>query len=487
MITFQISPIELEGFADFADKATGIFSELDQGNSDFSNILNQLQSSGQFESGENETFSFENLSPEYLQMLQTQLQDGKSMPQAAEFVFAEIQKQLAALTENGVTTQQLQDAYVQLSIVAKLLPEDVRNQLTDALKTLKQVLQADGSGQPVPQAEKSELNLTSADNKSSLPQQNQAAPQHQPQPQNVSMGTTDPGYQLKGSETARQSVPLAAEVKSQLETAQPQAVLSKAKPDVKPDVNALSNSVNFSSANATARGPAFAADIYGQTTETVSQMNSDKISAEGKPILPGSPIAATAKMTASMNFDQLAATASTANSAHQGGSAGFSANGQNTSFAQLFSQAVPQPVTQNIHKPEWGNAVAQRITWMVGNKLQSAQLRINPAHLGPVEIKLKIENSVANVAFVSNHQVVRDALEQSIPRLREMLGEQSLDLVNVDIGEQHQAEKGQTPDTFSAFSMQASSEEIAASEEDVPALQNQPVTVDVSALLDTYA
>ncbi len=96
MITFQISPIELEGFSDFADKASGIFSELDQGNSDFSNILNQLQSSGQFESGDNSAFSFENLSPEYLQMLQTQLQDGKSLPQAAEFVFAEIQKQLAA-------------------------------------------------------------------------------------------------------------------------------------------------------------------------------------------------------------------------------------------------------------------------------------------------------------------------------------------------------------------------------------------------------
>lgn len=485
MITFQISPIELEGFSDFADKASGVFSNPDQGNSDFSNILNQLQNSGQFENSDNEALSFSSLSPEHLQMLQTQLKDGKSLPQAAEFVFAEIQKELAALAENGVTPEQLQDAYVQLSIVAKILPEDVKNQLNDALKALKQVLQEVASGQTV-KPEQPESDVSANTDEARLPQQPQPQSQLESQlqsplhPQIVSSpATADLAPQQPASETA----PLASEVKPQLETGQPQAALLKPKPEV----NAFSNAANFNTPNLPARGPAFMQEIYGQPVETAGQLDPDKLAAEGKPIVAASPNANTAKLTAAMSLDHFSATISTGNTAQQGTSAGFSGNGQNTSFAQLFSQAVPQPVTQNLHKPEWGNAVAQRITWMVGNKLQSAQLRIHPAHLGPVEIKLKIENSMANVSFVSNHQVVRDALEQSIPRLKDMLEEQSLDLVNVDIGEQHQAEQGETAAEFSSYSMQATSEEVAVNEENSPPAQNQPVMIDVSALLDTYA
>ena len=150
-----------------------------------------------------------------------------------------------------------------------------------------------------------------------------------------------------------------------------------------------------------------------------------------------------------------------------------------------MSQTTPQPITQNIHKPEWGGAVGNRINWMIGNNIQSAQLRITPNHLGPVDIKISMEKDVVQVSFVSNHQVVRDALESSVPRLKEMLSEENLDLVNVDIGEKHLAEQDQASEDQASSSAQSNK---VSSESDSDTLNESEVIVtSTSGLLDLYA
>jgi len=103
----------------------------------------------------------------------------------------------------------------------------------------------------------------------------------------------------------------------------------------------------------------------------------------------------------------------------------------------LLSMNVPQPVGTN----GWGQAMGERLLWMVKGDQQLAELKISPPNLGPLSVKLTINNDQASVAFLSNHAAVRDALEAAIPRLREMLAQESLDLVNVDVGSnQGQAE-----------------------------------------------
>ena len=164
-------------------------------------------------------------------------------------------------------------------------------------------------------------------------------------------------------------------------------------------------------------------------------------------------------------------------------------NGQNTSFTQLLSQSIPLPVNQNIHKPEWGGAVGERITWMIGNKLHSAQLRITPAHLGPLDIRLSIEKNLAQVSFVSNHQVVRDALEQAVPRLREMLEEQNLELADVDISDRKPADNGSGQTDLQQLASQGISHE-TASIKDVGEDDDMEKTTSIltsDKLLDTYA
>lgn len=80
----------------------------------------------------------------------------------------------------------------------------------------------------------------------------------------------------------------------------------------------------------------------------------------------------------------------------------------------------------------WDNQVSQRIVYMVG-KEQAATLTLNPPDLGPVQIVLNVTNDQATVAFSSDQLDVRQALENALPRLREMMSENGIALGNATV------------------------------------------------------
>lgn len=80
----------------------------------------------------------------------------------------------------------------------------------------------------------------------------------------------------------------------------------------------------------------------------------------------------------------------------------------------------------------WDNQVSQRIVYMVG-KEQAATLTLNPPDLGPVQIVLNVSNDQASVAFSSQQLEVRQALENALPRLREMMNESGIALGNATV------------------------------------------------------
>jgi flagellar hook-length control protein FliK len=92
----------------------------------------------------------------------------------------------------------------------------------------------------------------------------------------------------------------------------------------------------------------------------------------------------------------------------------------------------------------WDNQVGQKIVWMVAGGDQSASLTLNPPDLGPMQVVLNVSGDQASVAFSSNQQEVRQALENAMPRLREMMGESGIALgsatVNAGMPDQRQAQ-----------------------------------------------
>ncbi len=91
----------------------------------------------------------------------------------------------------------------------------------------------------------------------------------------------------------------------------------------------------------------------------------------------------------------------------------------------------------------WDKALGERLQWMAGQGIQRASIKLNPAHLGPMEVRIQVQNDQANVQFTSAHTVVRDALEASLPRLREMFDNAGVELADVDVSGQSFAEQQQ--------------------------------------------
>lgn len=110
-----------------------------------------------------------------------------------------------------------------------------------------------------------------------------------------------------------------------------------------------------------------------------------------------------------------------------------------TPGAVMQSSVVGQPVLAmqpSMQSEAWGRVLSSRVVWMAREGVQQAELRLNPANLGPVEVKLHMNNEQVSVAFVAQHAATRDALEQALPRLRESFQENGMDLANADVSEQ---------------------------------------------------
>lgn len=94
--------------------------------------------------------------------------------------------------------------------------------------------------------------------------------------------------------------------------------------------------------------------------------------------------------------------------------------------------SIATPVTQ----AAWADEFSQKITWIATQHTQSAELHLNPPHLGPLDVVLKISGDQASATFTSPHAAVRDAIEQALPKLREMLADNGIMLGNAMVNDQ---------------------------------------------------
>jgi flagellar hook-length control protein FliK len=111
--------------------------------------------------------------------------------------------------------------------------------------------------------------------------------------------------------------------------------------------------------------------------------------------------------------------------------------------ARAFVVQTGVPVT--VGTPQWSQAVGDKVLWLAAQNVSSAEIRLDPPELGPMQVRVSVNQDQASVTFTSPHPAVREALDQQLNRLREMFSEQGLNLVNVDVSDksfaQHEREK----------------------------------------------
>lgn len=76
----------------------------------------------------------------------------------------------------------------------------------------------------------------------------------------------------------------------------------------------------------------------------------------------------------------------------------------------------------------WAEQLGERVQLMANSRLQTAEIRLTPAELGPVRVQIAVDDGTANVTFQAQHAITRDVIEQALPRLRELLAESGLTL-----------------------------------------------------------
>jgi hypothetical protein len=123
---------------------------------------------------------------------------------------------------------------------------------------------------------------------------------------------------------------------------------------------------------------------------------------------------------------------------------GAAAEGQTARPGGPVSTAVAVPFGER----GWERAFGERVVWLVGQQLQTAEVRLNPPHLGPVEVRLSLTGQEANLSFTVAHGATREAIEQAIPRLREMFADQQLQIVNVDVGQRDASSQASAGDRW---------------------------------------
>jgi flagellar hook-length control protein FliK len=99
---------------------------------------------------------------------------------------------------------------------------------------------------------------------------------------------------------------------------------------------------------------------------------------------------------------------------------------------------MPAQVTINtpVTHDKWGDEFNQKITWLATSKEQSAELHLNPPQLGPMDVVLKVSGDQATALFTSPHAAVREAIEQALPKLREMMADNGIMLGNATVSDQ---------------------------------------------------
>lgn len=91
-------------------------------------------------------------------------------------------------------------------------------------------------------------------------------------------------------------------------------------------------------------------------------------------------------------------------------------------------------VSQPVASRGWGEAVADRVTWVTQARQPSAEIQLNPPNLGPVEVRVSMNGDQATVSFFSAHAPVREALQSAMPRLTEAFAASGLSLGDVHVG-----------------------------------------------------
>lgn len=114
--------------------------------------------------------------------------------------------------------------------------------------------------------------------------------------------------------------------------------------------------------------------------------------------------------------------------------------------AQFAAQLPPNPapvaanaaptVHAPVGTPRWADELGSRMVLMSLRGQHEGSLNLTPDHLGPLEVRVSVNQGTANVWFGAQHADTRAALAEALPRLRELFAGAGLTLGHAGVSQE---------------------------------------------------
>lgn len=202
---------------------------------------------------------------------------------------------------------------------------------------------------------------------------------------------------------------------------------------------------------------------------------------------------AIAQLTAAMAQGQGSTDAQSGSSGGASADSGAAANAAGAAGAAAANNApsaasptppptgtVSVPVHAEVGSTGWAQELGGRLSWMAQAGISSASLHVTPEQLGPVEVRISVHQNNASVWFGAAQPDTRAALEQALPKLKEMFASQGMNLAHSGVSDQSARGAQREPQSQPTLSQAAA----------LRGLNATPVTSAArlhQGLVDTYA
>ncbi len=92
---------------------------------------------------------------------------------------------------------------------------------------------------------------------------------------------------------------------------------------------------------------------------------------------------------------------------------------------------------------DWHQAFADRVRWIVDQRVGEARIKLNPPELGAVDVKISLVDDKTFVQVTAHSAAARDEIAQGLPRLRELFTASGLELGGANVRGGHDDRGGQ--------------------------------------------
>ncbi|MDP5071280.1 MAG: flagellar hook-length control protein FliK, partial [Congregibacter sp.] len=169
-------------------------------------------------------------------------------------------------------------------------------------------------------------------------------------------------------------------------------------------------------------------------------------------------------------------------------------------LAPTATAAAPVPTGSSAALPEFALArtpddadfpgeLTARMKTLVRDGVREARLQLHPAELGRLQVTVITEGDQTRVAFTVENAAAREAIEQSLPRLKEMLEQSGLQLAQSDVGQQDpqgEARRGDGEQLADGQQNAVGATDADATDADATTMLTSALASLTSSRIDTY-